>query len=127
MKEIKAFIRPQMLDPVVDALESRPDSPGLTVSEVRGWGHMKGEAVPRLTERVKLEIVVPDDEVDDVVSVIVEKAHTGHSGDGKIFVSPVERGIRIRTGEVGRKAVVPSEREGEPEDGEGGREPHSAP
>jgi len=126
MKEIKAFIRPQMLDPVVDALESRPDSPGLTVSDVRGWGHVKGEAVPRLTERVKLEIVVPDDEVDEVVSAIVEKAHTGHSGDGKIFVSAVERGIRIRTGETGRKAVVPSERAAEPEKREGGRDPDTS-
>lgn len=117
MKEIKAFIRPQMLDSVVDALGSRPDSPGLTVSEVQGWGHLKGETAPRLTERVKLEIVVPDDEVDQVVSVIVEKGHTGRSGDGKIFVSAVERAIRIRTGEAGRKAVVPSEHPYEREEG----------
>lgn len=109
MKEIKAFIRPQMLDPVVDVLESRPDSTGLTVTEVRGWGHRKGEAAPRLTERVKLEIVVPDHRVNEVVALIVEKSHTGHSGDGKIFVSDVNGAIRIRTGEKGESAVVPSE------------------
>lgn len=115
MKEIKAYIRPRMLDSVVDPLGSRPDSPGLTVSDVQGWGHLKGEAALRLTERVKLEIVVPDDEVDGVVSVIVEKAQTEHSGDGKIFLSDVDHSIRIRTGEAGRTAVVPS---GHPYDGE---------
>lgn len=118
MKEIKAFIRPQMLDPVVDALEGRPDRPGLTVSEVRGWGHRKGEEAPRLTQRIKLEMVVRDDAVQDVVSLIVEKARTGHLGDGKIFVSPVERGIRIRTGEGGREAAVLSTEEDVREDGE---------
>lgn len=119
MKEIKAFIRPQMLDPVVDALESRPGSPGLTVSEVRGWGHLKGEDAPRLTERIKLEIVVPEEEVQEVVSLIVDKARTGHSGDGKIFVSSVEEGIRIRTGERGRSIVSPSD-DGPVDAGDGG-------
>lgn len=118
MKEIKAFIRPQMLDAVVDALEGRPDTPGLTVSEVRGWGHVKGESSPRLTKKVKLEIVVSDEELDEVTSLIVEKARTGHSGDGKIFVSSVEEGVRIRTGERGKSAVGPSDRHpGHPRDG----------
>ena len=111
MKEIKAFIRPQMLDPVVDALEARPDTPGLTVSEVRGWGHARGEKAPKLTERIKLELVVPDDKVDEVVNTITEKARTGHRGDGKIFVSPVAQAIRIRTGERNGRAIRPSREE----------------
>ena len=109
MKEIKAFLRSQMLDAVVDALGARPDSPGLTLIDVEGWGHLAGEAAPRLTDRVKLEIVVPDERVEEVVALIMEKARTGHSGDGKIFVSTVDEAVRIRTGERGRRAVVPSE------------------
>lgn len=107
MKEIKAFIRPQMLDAVIDALESRPDTPGLTVSEVRGWGHVAGEQTPRLTERVKLEIVVADEDVAEVTAMIADRARTGHPGDGKIFVSTVDDGIRVRTGERGRSVVGP--------------------
>ncbi|MDZ7779582.1 MAG: P-II family nitrogen regulator [Gemmatimonadota bacterium] len=95
MKEIKAFIRPHMLDTVVDALEGLPHIPGLTVSEVRGWGHVKGAAVTRLTERMKLEMVVPDDRVEEVVSLLYRTASTGHPGDGGIFVSAVERSVRI--------------------------------
>lgn len=106
MKEIKAFIRPQKLDAVVDGLEGRPHTPGLTVSEVRGWGHVAGQEAPRLTERIKLEIVVADEDVEDVVSLIVEKARTGHSGDGNIFVSDIGDAVRIRTGE--RDAVRPA-------------------
>lgn len=107
MKQIKAFLRPQMLDPVVDALEANPDTPGLTVSHVEGWGHPKGEAGFRLTDRVKLEIVVPDGWVETVLGLIVDEARTGHPGDGKIFVSTVDEAVRIRTGERGRSAVLP--------------------
>jgi nitrogen regulatory protein P-II 1 len=109
MKEIKVFLRPQMLDRVVDALESNPDTPGLTVSEVEGWGHPKGGGPPALTERVKLEIVVPDDWVEAILYLIEDNARTGHPGDGKAFVSTVDEAVRIRTGERGRDAVVPSE------------------
>jgi len=95
MKEIKAFIRPHMLDTVVDALEGLPHIPGLTVSDVRGWGHVEGQAVARLTERVKLEMVVPDGRVEEVVRLLSRTASTGHPGDGRIFVSAVERWVRV--------------------------------
>lgn len=109
MKEIKVFLRPQMVDAVVDALEAHPDTPGLTVSDVRGWGHPKGGGPPRLIERVKLEIVVPDAWVEGIVYLIEEKARTGHPGDGKIFISSVDEAVRIRTGERERDAVMPPE------------------
>ncbi|PEN05561.1 hypothetical protein CRI93_12765 [Longimonas halophila] len=105
MKEIKAFVRPHQADHVIDALESSPDSPGVTVSDVRGFGHPKGGGPARLTERTKLEIVVPDDQVEDVLSAIIEHARTGRFGDGKIFVSDVADAVRIRTGERGAAAV----------------------
>jgi nitrogen regulatory protein P-II 1 len=111
VKEIKAFIRPQKLDAVVDGLESRPHIPGLTVSEVRGWGHVAGEESARLTERIKLEIVVAEEDVADVVSLIVEKARTGHAGDGNIFVSDVGEAVRIRTGERAGDVIRPSRTE----------------
>lgn len=105
MKEIKAFIRSNMLDDVVDALESLKEAPGLTISNVRGWGHPKEGGPARLIERIKLETIVPADRVDDIVSVIVEHAKTGQYGDGKIFVSNIEKGVRIRTGEVDEDVI----------------------
>lgn len=109
MKEIKAFLRPQMMDTVVDALEANPDTPGLTVSEVEGWGHPEGGGPPTLTKRVKLEIVVPDDWVEAIIHLIEDHARTGRPGDGKIFVSTVDEAVRIRTGERNRDAVMPSD------------------
>ena len=100
MKEIKAFIRTNMIDYVIDALENLPNAPGITLSNVRGWGHAKGEERARLIERTKLETVVPTHRVDEIIDVITENSHTGNPGDGKIFVSDVERGVRIRTGET---------------------------
>jgi nitrogen regulatory protein P-II 1 len=105
MKEIKAYLRPHMVDAVVDALESQPRTPGVTVTEVKGFGHRAGGGPVELTERVKLEIVVPDSEVERIVDTIVEKARTGSPGDGKVFVSKVTEAVRIRTGERGRVAV----------------------
>ncbi|MFQ5680337.1 MAG: P-II family nitrogen regulator [Gemmatimonadota bacterium] len=109
MKEIKAYLRPHMVDAVVDALEARPHTPGLTVTDVTGFGHVRGEEATRLVERVKLEIVVADDQVEEVVATIVEKARTGTRGDGKIFVSEVADAVRIRTGERGDRAIAPPE------------------
>lgn len=109
MKEIKAYLRPHMVDPVVDALETEPGLPGVTVSEVTGFGHAAGGGPVELTERAKLEIVVPDAEVEHVVGVIVQEARTGAPGDGKIFVSDVTGAVRIRTGERGEAAVKSSE------------------
>lgn len=105
MKEIKAYLRPNRVDAVVDALEADADRPGVTVTEVRGFGHPKGGGPARLTRRAKLEIVVPDDQVERVVEIIVRKARTGEHGDGKIFISDVADAVRVRTGERGTTAV----------------------
>lgn len=104
MKEIKAFIRTNMVDRVIDALESLENAPGITLSDVRGWGHPK-EGPAKLVERVKLEAVVPTERVDEIISIIVEKGQTGNYGDGKIFVSNIERAIRLRTGETNSDAI----------------------
>lgn len=111
MKQIKAFIRPNMRDEVIDAIESLPHVPGLTVSEVRGWGHPKGGGPAELTIRVKLEIIVSDDEVEMVVDCIVTHARTGegHFGDGTIFISPINEAVRIRNGDRGEQVVRPKE------------------
>lgn len=104
MKEIKAFIRINMIDYVVDALESLDDAPGVTLSNVRGWGHPK-EGPAKLVDRIKLETVVPSQRVDNIVSLIAEKGCTGQYGDGKIFVSDIERAVRIRTGETDEEVI----------------------
>ncbi|TYP93562.1 nitrogen regulatory protein P-II family [Fodinibius salinus] len=98
MKEIKAFIRSNMIDYVIDALENLENAPGITLSDVRGWGHAEEKETAQLVKRVKLETVVPSERVEEIISVIVEKAHTGNYGDGKIFVSSVEKAVKIRTG-----------------------------
>jgi len=107
MKQIKAFIRPNMTDEVVDALENLPNSPGLTMSKVEGWGHTQNESHARLTERVKLEIVVPEEEVETVVDCVVKYARTGdgHYGDGIIFVSTIDEAVRIRNGNRGKQIL----------------------
>ena len=104
MKEIKAFIRTNMIDYVIDAIENLPDAPGITLSDVRGWGHPK-EGPAQLVQRIKLETVVPARRVDEIITVITEKGRTGNHGDGKIFVSNIEQGIRIRTGETDENVI----------------------
>lgn len=107
MKEIKAIIQPFMLDNVLLALEGIAELPGLTVSQVLGWGRERGmtakdpvqEAGHSFAKKTKLEIVVPDDLAPRVVQAIVETARTGRAGDGKIFVYEVAEVVRIRTGE----------------------------
>jgi nitrogen regulatory protein PII len=108
MKEIKAYVRKSILDVLLDALEALPDIPGITVTTVRGFGHPESGGPARLTEKIKLELVVPDDKEDEVVSFIAEHARTGAYGDGKIFVSDVCRAVRIRSGESGDAALLPS-------------------
>ena len=105
MKEIKAIIRQHRLDAVLDALRAHPELPGVTVSYVRGFGRTVGrtesEGAPvqyATAEMVKLECVVNDDDVDAVIDLIQQAAHTGNVGDGKVFVYDVERAIKIRTG-----------------------------
>jgi nitrogen regulatory protein P-II 1 len=119
MKEIKAYLRPQMLDAVVDALETQPHTPGVTVTDVKGFGHVAGGGPVRFTERSKLEIVVPDSELERILETIVAEARTGSPGDGKIFVSEVTGAVRIRTGERGEAAVHLAEDKGESSEGSG--------
>ncbi len=112
MKKIEAIIRPEKLNQVKAALENM-DLKGMTVHEVQGRGEQKGlEFINRagkyrvdLLPKVMITIVVPDKEVDRIVAGIVESARTGEMGDGKVFVSDVERCIRIRTGEEDDKAL----------------------
>lgn len=102
MKEIKAFLRKHMVEHVIDAIEALDDPPGLTLSDVRGLGHTeKPEAPARFLERVKLEIVAPDEQADEIVRIITENARTSYHGDGLVFVSDVERVVRVRTGSEG--------------------------
>jgi len=113
VKEIKAIIQPFMLEPVIDALRELGGLPGVTVSEVQGFAkHRPPDAEGRPPEdpigyakKVKLEIVVADEDAERVVEVIAAKAHTGRAGDGKIFVLPVDEVVRIRTGERGPEAI----------------------
>ncbi len=112
MKKIEAIIKPFMLDEVKNGL-SELGIMGMTISEVKGYGRQKGhteiyrgaEYVIDFIPKVKIEIVVPADRVDQIVEKICESANTGKIGDGKIFVVPVERVVRVRTGEENRDAV----------------------
>jgi nitrogen regulatory protein PII len=112
MKKIEAIIKPFKLDDVKDAL-SEIGIQGMTMSEVKGYGRQKGhkeiyrgaEYVVDFIPKIKLEIVVAADLVDKVVDVIRNAANTGKIGDGKIFVLPIERIVRVRTGEEDRDAV----------------------
>ena len=112
MKKIEAIIRPFKLDEVKIALVNA-GIVGMTVSEVRGFGRQKGqteryrgsEYTVEFLLKLKLEIVVEDTQVDMVVGNIIESARTGEIGDGKIFISPVDEIVRIRTGEKNLEAV----------------------
>lgn len=112
MKKVEAIIKPFKLEEVKEALAA-VGIQGLTVTEVKGFGRQKGhkelyrgaEYVVEFLPKVKLEIVVTDDNLQSVVEAITKAASTGRIGDGKIFVSPVEEAIRIRTGESGDVAL----------------------
>lgn len=112
MKKIEAIIKPFKLDEVKDALVEIGIG-GMTVTEVRGFGQQKGHTeIYRGTEyvidflpKVKIEVVVRDEDVEKVVQTIMKTAQTGRVGDGKIFILPVEDVIRIRTGERGEQAI----------------------
>ena len=113
MKEIKAIIRPSVLDDVIHALKQIPDLPGITVSEVKGFGRSHvADGGDRIVEgahdyakKLKLEIVVSDDLLEAALGAIVANAHRGRPGDGKIFVSTVDDVIKVRTGEHGKEAI----------------------
>ena len=112
MKKIEAIIKPFKLDDVKDGLTGIGII-GMTVSEVRGFGRQKGhtelyrggEYTVDFLPKVKIEIVLADDMVDKAVNIVVSAAKTGKIGDGKVFVIPVEHAVRIRTEEIGEKAV----------------------
>ncbi len=112
MKKIEAIIKPFKLDEVKEALQD-VGVQGLSVIEVKGFGRQKGhtelyrgaEYVVDFLPKVKVELVVPDDLVDQCVAAIIAAARTEKIGDGKIFVSSVEQAIRIRTGETGDDAI----------------------
>lgn len=112
MKMVMAVIKPFKLDDVREALAERGVT-GITVTEVKGFGRQKGhtelyrgaEYVVDFLPKVKLEIAVAEDLVDRVIEAIENAARTGKIGDGKIFVSPLEQVVRIRTGETGPNAI----------------------
>ena len=112
MKKIEAIIKPFKLDDVRETL-SDIGVAGMTATEVKGFGRQKGhtelyrgaEYVVDFLPKVKIELVVADDLVERCVEAISEAARTGKIGDGKIFVSPVEQALRIRTGETGDEAL----------------------
>jgi nitrogen regulatory protein PII len=112
MKKIEAIIKPFKLDDVKDAILKLGVS-GITISEVKGFGRQKGhkeiyrgaEYVVDFLPKIKIEVVVATDMVPRVVDTIKEHAHTGQIGDGKLFVLPVEKAVRIRTGEEDRDAI----------------------
>lgn len=113
MKKVEAIIRPFKLDEVKDALD-RVDVHGMTVIEVKGYGRSGGRAMiypgaeytVDFVPKLKIEVIVPDDQVHAVVDAVADAAWTGETGDGKIFVLPVDEAVRIRTGERGETALT---------------------
>ena len=112
MKKISAVVRPEMLEPLKEALFEAHVS-GMTISQVQGCGNQHGwkeyfrgtEVLLNMVPKVKFEIVVSADRVEELVNLIRETACTGEVGDGKIFIFPVEQVVRIRTGEKGDSAI----------------------
>ena len=112
MKKIDAIIKPFKLDDVKEAL-NEIGIQGMTISEVKGYGRQKGhkeiyrgaEYIVDFIPKLKIEIVVDDDRVTEVMDKIREAANTGKIGDGKIFLMPVEEVVRVRTGETGADAI----------------------
>ncbi|OZI61043.1 P-II family nitrogen regulator [Bordetella genomosp. 11] len=112
MKQVTAIIKPFKLDEVREALAEVGVS-GLTVTEVKGFGRQKGhtelyrgaEYVVDFLPKIRVEVVLPEEMVDNAIEAIVKASRTGKIGDGKIFVTPVEQAIRIRTGESDNEAL----------------------
>ena len=112
MKKIEAIVKPFKLEEIKDAL-GEVGITGMTVSEVKGFGRQKGhteiyrgsEYTVDFLPKIKIELVLPDDQTDNAVATIVKTAKTGKIGDGKVFVSNIEEAIRIRTEEKGDLAV----------------------
>ena len=104
VKLIQCIIQPYKLDDVIEALQKV--APGMTLSEAKGHGHQKGQSMlyrgheyqVTLLPKVMIELVAEDNRVDDIIKVVIEKAWSGHIGDGRIFIVPVEANYHIRTG-----------------------------
>lgn len=113
MKKIVAVIRSGKLDELKDAL-AEAGILGITVSNVLGCGRQKGhtqvyrgqEVVIQLLPKIKIEVVTADEKVDDIIGIIVKTARTGQVGDGKIFIQPVDKVVRIRTGDENEQALL---------------------
>ena len=112
MKKIEAIVKPFKLDDVKEAILELGIS-GMTITEVKGFGRQKGhkeiyrgaEYVVDFLPKIKIETIVPTEMLSRVVEAIKKNAYTGQIGDGKIFIIPVEKAIRIRTGETGKEAI----------------------
>ena len=112
MKKIETIIKPFKLEALKEALQDLGIN-GMTVSEVKGFGRQKGhteiyrgaEYVVEFIPKIKVEVIIEQDRVDEVIEAIIKAVRTGKIGDGKIFVLPVEKIVRIRTGETDREAI----------------------
>jgi len=112
LKKIEAVIKPFKLEDVKDAL-AEAGITGMTVSDVKGYGRQQGhselyrgaEYVVDFLPKIKLELIVSDEDVENTIKIITDSAKTGKIGDGKIFVSSIEKIVRIRTGEVDEEAI----------------------
>ena len=112
MKKIEAIVRPEKLDRIIDSLEEMGVT-GMNVLEVKGYGTQRGHTETyrgvtyriRLRKKIRIETVVNDNLVDEVVKAVKEAAYTGEVGDGKIFITDIEDAVRIRTGEHGDQAL----------------------
>ena len=112
MKKIEAIIKPFKLEEIKEALSSLGIE-GMTVTEVKGFGRQKGhteiyrgsEYTVDFLPKIKLEVVLSDEQVEEAVAAIIKAAKTGKIGDGKVFITPIENAVRIRTGELGEQAV----------------------
>jgi nitrogen regulatory protein P-II 1 len=112
MKKVEAIVKPFKLDEVKDRL-NEIGIQGITVTEVKGFGRQKGhtelyrgaEYIVDFLPKVKIEVVINDSRLEDVVSTIIKAAQTGRIGDGKIFVTNIEETVRVRTGERGEEAI----------------------
>ena len=111
MKMITAMIHPFLLNKVTSALEGIADFPGMTVTEARGFGHRRSIReqhslhLDEFSQKIRIEIVTPDRLAQQIVAALVRAARTGNSGDGKVFVWPVESAVRIQTGETDDAAL----------------------
>jgi nitrogen regulatory protein P-II 1 len=112
MKLVTAIIRPQKLDAVRNSLESYGVQ-GLTISQASGYGRQRGhtevyrgaEYTVDLLPKIRVEVLVADEQADDIVDVLVATANTGHAGDGKVWLVDVQEAVRVRTGERGEAAI----------------------